>query len=135
MKSKYEIEVRFRDIDAMGHVNNAVYLSYFEQARIGFFNAIVDDKWDWNKLGVLLARNEINYLAPLLLNEKAWIETRCSKMGEKSLTFEYEIKKQVKGGEQLITTGLSILVCFDASSHQTIPVPQIWRDKIIVLAE
>ncbi|MDA0882981.1 MAG: thioesterase family protein, partial [Bacteroidetes bacterium] len=53
MKSKYEIEVRFRDIDAMGHVNNAVYLSYFEQARIGFFNAIVDDKWDWNKLGVL----------------------------------------------------------------------------------
>ena len=135
VKSRYDIEVRFADIDVMGHVNNAVYLSYFEQARIGFFKLIADENWDWQKLGILLAKNEVNYLAPLLLNDEAWIETRCVRLGEKSMTFAYEIKKMLKGQGMLITTGQSVLVCFDATTQKTISVPDAWRSGITVLPE
>ena len=54
------IPVRFSDIDAMGHVNNAIYLNYFEQARMSFFQESIGKEWDWKKDGIVLGRNEID---------------------------------------------------------------------------
>ena len=65
MISPAQIQIRFADIDVMGHVNNAVYLSYFEMARVHYFKQILGEEWDWNSDGILLARNEIDYLSPI----------------------------------------------------------------------
>ncbi|MDG1262127.1 MAG: acyl-CoA thioesterase, partial [Flavobacteriales bacterium] len=67
---EYTVEVRFGDIDVMGHVNNAVYLSYFEQARMAFFKELIGGEWDWNEAGILLARNEVDYIQPILLSDQ-----------------------------------------------------------------
>ncbi|MCO5259528.1 MAG: acyl-CoA thioesterase [Crocinitomicaceae bacterium] len=121
-----QIQVRFADLDTMGHVNNTVYLSYFEYARVHYFNELLGLNWDWKKFGVLVARNEINYHLPVLLNDTPQVEILLDSIGAKSFTLAYEIKVNGK----ITTTGKSVLVCFDASSHQSIPVSEEWKQAL-----
>ncbi len=130
--SEHFIEVRFSDIDAMGHVNNAVYLNYFEQARIAWFNALIAGEWNWQTDGIVLARNEVDYLEPILLNDRVRILTRCEHVGTSSLIVSYEVFRLPKGEsqERLCTKGKSILVCFDYSRGVKREVPALWREKL-----
>lgn len=129
-KVTIEQEVRFVDIDVMGHVNNAVYLNYFEQARMKWFNQLIGDTWDWNSNGILLARNEINYRLPVLLHDKLMIDVWCSKVGTKSVDMNYEVYI-IKNNERIINAdGSSVLVCFDYVNKKTIEVPEIWRNRL-----
>ena len=119
MISPAKIQVRFADLDVMGHVNNSVYLSYFEMTRVHYFKELVGEHWDWRKEGVLLVRNEIDYLKPILLNHKPEIYMSLDKIGEKSISLSYEIKIE----NEIFTKGKSVLVCFNADAGKTIPVP------------
>ena len=128
-KSTHLIEVRFRDIDAMGHVNNAVYFSYFEQARMKFFAETIG-KWEWDKHGVLLAHNEIDYHAPVLLNDLVEVETFCLNMGKKSLNFGYDVFVTRDHMRFKAASGSSVLVCFDYVEQKTIAIPNQWREAL-----
>src|SRR4051812_11829363 len=86
-------EIRFVDVDAFGHVNNAHYLTYIEQARVKYFDDIVGWKYDWSKQGIILARAEINYVVPILFRDDVTILTRCSRIGNKSFDMEYRLIK------------------------------------------
>jgi acyl-CoA thioester hydrolase len=114
-----QIQVRFADLDVMGHVNNSVYLSYFEMTRVHYFKELVGANWDWRKEGVLLVRNEIDYFKPILLNDKPEVYMFLEKIGGKSISLLYEIK--VNGA--LYTKGRSVLVCFNSEEGRTINVP------------
>lgn len=113
-----EISVRFRDCDMLGHVNNAVYLNYFEQARIHYFAQLIGKEWDYVNQGLILVRNEITYLKPIFLNDKPIIYVNLVEIGTKSFTFGYKVMVD----NELCTTGLSKLVCFDFKINQTVPV-------------
>ena len=127
-KHSCQIEIRFSDIDAMGHVNNAVYLSYFEQARIALFTEVAGAQWDWDTFGVVLGRNEVDYLQPVVLNDKLTVHTSVEHLGSKSLVVAYELYVERGGGESfLVATGKSVLVCFDYKLKKTIPIPELWR--------
>jgi len=127
MKVEHEIEVRFRDIDSMGHVNNAVYLSYFEQARMAWFKKLVGSEWNWIDAGILVARHEIDYKSPVSLNDNITISTWCESMGTSSLVMAYEI---IKDQGILCTKGKTVIVCFDYNKQSTCPIPEEWRVKI-----
>ena len=124
------IEVRFRDIDSMGHVNNAVYLNYFEQARMKYFNELIGAKWDWNRDGIVIARQEIDYKLPVFLNDSVGIKTWCSHMGTTSITFNYSV--QVLRNNEYVTTtaGKTVVVCFNNQTKSISPVPEVWKEKI-----
>lgn len=131
MHNDHNVEVRFADIDVMGHVNNAVYLSYFEQARMAFFSSLIGNDWDWGKHGVLLARNEVDYLRPVLLNDEVRIRTKCEQVGTTSLVFTYEVfAKSGNGEEERAARGKSVLVCFDYQMKRKIEVPEFWRERL-----
>lgn len=121
-----KIQVRFSDLDLMGHVNNSVYLSYFELARVHYFAALLGLKWDWNRNGVLLARNEIDYISPILLHQKPLIYTYLEKMGNKSFTLSYEIKVDNK----IVTKGKSVMVAFDSVQSKSILIPKKMREAL-----
>ncbi|RFC55125.1 acyl-CoA thioesterase [Brumimicrobium aurantiacum] len=112
------IQVRFADCDMMGHVNNAVYLSYFEQARMHYFEQLVGSEWDYQKQGTLLVKNELTYLKPVFLHDFPEISLHLIEVGGKSFTFGYEVR--VDG--ELRTTGASKLVCFDFRSNKSVEV-------------
>lgn len=119
MKEGIKIQVRFSDIDVMGHVNNAVYLSYFEIARVIFFSKLLGENWDWKKDGVLLRKNEIEYIKPVLLNEVPEIFIYTQKVGKKSFTLEYDLVVN----NEIRTTGSSVLVAFDSELNISKEIP------------
>ena len=127
--SKTKIQIRFSDIDVMGHVNNAIYLNYFEQARMEFFSQFISKGWDWHKYGLLLAKNEIEYLFPVALNDDIYIDTKCIKIGNKSFDLEYSLFK----GEKLCCKGKSVLVCYDYNDKKTINIPNEWLEHLNTL--
>ena len=113
-----KIQVRFRDCDMMGHVNNAVYLSYFEQARMHYFEELIGADWDYKKDGILLVKNEVEYLKPVLLHDTPEISVHLVDMGEKSFTLGYDVKV----GDEVRSKGISKLVCFDFQSQKSVAV-------------
>lgn len=133
MTHEHYIEIRFADIDVMGHVNNAVYLSYFEQARMGFFKELVGAEWNWERDGILLARNEIDYLSPVLLNDRLRIVTQTERIGNTSLTLVYEGFRKAHGAEneEPCVRGKSVLVCFDYHARSKKNVPEAWKTKLL----
>jgi acyl-CoA thioester hydrolase len=130
MKFFSPIDIRFRDLDALAHVNNVVYLTYVEQARVRYFDALFGNRHDWNKRGVLLARTEINYLQPLFFKEDAKCGIECVAIGNKSLEFHFVIFKMKDGKEIEVASGLNVLVCFDHEGNKSIPVPEEWKIAI-----
>ncbi len=113
-----KIQVRFSDCDMMGHVNNAVYLSYFEMARIYYFGILLAKDRDWKKEGVLLRKNEVEYLKPVLLHDVPEISVFLDHIGNKSFSVAYELK--VNG--ELRTIGKSVLVCYNSIENKTFEV-------------
>ena len=130
MKFSSPIEIRFRDLDALAHVNNVVYLSYVEQARVRYFDTVLGDRQNWDEWGVLLARTEINYLQPLLFKDIAHVKMECVAIGNKSMEFHFMVFKTHNGQTIEIASGVNILVCFNHTENRSIEVPTEWKTAI-----
>jgi acyl-CoA thioester hydrolase len=113
--------VRFRDVDALGHVNNAVFLTYLEEARIGF---LVPKGAEAS--GMILARVEIDFRAPLRTGDELEIGVRPAGVGTKSFELEY----QVRSGETVAAEAKTVLVSFDYETGRSVDVPQAWREAL-----
>jgi acyl-CoA thioester hydrolase len=125
------IQIRFSDIDSMGHVNNAVYLNYFEYARVSFFSPRLGTNWDWRRFGIILKKNEIEYHKPVLLGQIPEIRMFLVNIGSKSFTLGYELCVN----SEICTTGSSVLVGFDSVSNVTIEIPIKMREILAALNE
>lgn len=121
-----KIQVRFSDIDVMGHVNNAVYLSYFEMTRVHYFKELLGLEWDWKSYGILLVRNEIDYIKPILIQHVPEIHMYFEEAGSKSIRLSYEVK--VVG--EIYTKGVSVLVSFDSRIGKTTVIPEEMRTAL-----
>ena len=88
MRTTTVIQVRFNDIDMAGHVHNAVYLSFFEQARMDLLRAFIAKDHDWKAEGLILARNEVDYRKPVHLRDAVEVECWCSNIGSKSFELQ-----------------------------------------------
>jgi acyl-CoA thioester hydrolase len=130
-KHKTPIQLRFKDIDKMGHVNNANYLTYIELARVKYFEEVVDVDENWSDIhGLILAHISVDYKQPIFLNDRIFVYTRCAKLGTKSIELAWVIVNEKNGTEETVAQGNAILVCYDYSAHKTIEIPQDQRKKI-----
>lgn len=117
------ITVEFRDLDLLGHVNHAVYLQYFESARIAYAvrllgaTEIVD-------LPFIVAEASVTYLRQLRYGATIEVGVRVGRIGTKSLTMEYALR--ASGGE-MIARGSTALVWFDYATNRSAPVPEHFR--------
>lgn len=114
-----KIQVRFTDLDVLGHVNNNVYLSYFEMARVHYFKELLGTDWNWKIDGVVLAKNEVEYLKPVLLTDTPEVLMFTEHIGKKSFTLGYELK--VNG--IIFARGRSVLVAFDGETQSSKEIP------------
>ena len=113
--------VRFRDVDAMGHVNNAVFLTYLEEARIAYllrFDAGVEE--------MIMARVEVDFRAPLRSGDELEIGVRPVTVGTKSFQLEYE----VRSGETVAAEAKTVIVSFDYESGRPVELPKTWREAL-----
>ena len=131
-KFKYKVKqkVRFSDLDAMQHVNNATYLSYLEEGRIGYFNHILNLPKNYLDFGAVVARIEINYLQPLIIGDEIEILTRVSKLGNKSSDVENMIIVEREGNKIVAAEAVTKLVSYDFKKFISVPIPEEIKNKI-----
>ena len=125
-----KIQIRYKDVDKQGHVNNANHSTYFETARMQYFRDVFKIQIDWDRTGLILAHSEITYQEPILLEDEINCYTRISNLGNKSFEISNVLTKIKSGAEIDCAHGKSILVCFDYLTKQTIDIPENWRNLI-----
>ena len=128
-KHKTKIQIRFKDIDKLGHVNNANHITYFELSRVDYFDALAEEgvTIDWINEGVILARVEMEYLQPILLEDTLYVYTWGSRMGSKSFDMACSMVRMVNGVEVEAAKGLAVIVCFNYKTNQSILIPEKWK--------
>ena len=131
MNSTTKIEIRFSDIDMAGHVHNGKYLCYFEQGRMDFLSKLTGNNWNWRKKGLILGRNEIDYLVPIYLKDEVYVKTTCDHVGNKSFTLAYQVVKLKDKKEIVCTKGRSILICMDYEINDSVPIFESWKSDLM----
>ena len=126
----HPIEVRYGDLDPQGHVNNAKFLTFFEQARVQYFLEmdLFHQGDSFMDIGIILADVHLTFHAPILWGTPIKTGARVSRLGNKSLTIEQTVVHAESG--QQFASGTVVMVTYDYHSGQSIPIPAAWREKI-----
>jgi acyl-CoA thioester hydrolase len=122
-------QVRFRDLDPMGHVNNAVFLTYIEQARAALL-AEVGAATELEDMNMIVARVEIDFRAPVRFGQEVEISVHASRFGTKSFDLDYELR--VDG--EVVAEAKSVQVAYDYARREPVPLPADWREKLTAVA-
>jgi acyl-CoA thioester hydrolase len=128
-----EIAVRFRDIDSMGHVNNAVFFTYFEEGRKEFlrllFNIVRPEEYNF-----ILAHISCDFLKPIKISDHIFLQLWVGEIGRKKFDLVYEIVS--RDDESIVyAKGQSVQIFFDYKKNTTMPIHQDFMDKILEYAD
>ena len=115
------IEVRFKDIDAMGHVNNAVYFTYFENARIAYWKAVGLNR-PKGEVAYVLARAECDFKSPATMDDALVCHTRVGSFGRTSFTFEFLLRDEAGG--RVVAQGKTVQVIYDYAARAAQPLDE-----------
>ncbi|WP_222919234.1 thioesterase family protein [Natrinema sp. SYSU A 869] len=118
------VDVRLRDIDFMGHVNNATYATYLEQAREAYFRDVLDVSL--TETNTVLVSLELEYASPIEADDAVTVALRVPELGDSSLPMEYEIRAN---GERA-AMARTVQVLADPDSDGSQPLPSEWRRRI-----
>jgi acyl-CoA thioester hydrolase len=125
MPFSHPIEVRFSDLDAMGHVNNAVVVSFMEQGRFQWWRTFLGGR-KFQEEGFLIARVEVDYRLPILLGDDVRVELHCSKAGNSSFDLTYRLTRGL-GGE-VFAEGKTVQVMLDFATNRPKPLAPTTRE-------
>lgn len=136
---QHAIEVRFRDCDPLGHVNNAAYLTYLEQARLFYWRSL----WGFGldaptaepgaimaspaQPGVIMARAEIDYRLPARYGQTLQVRIDLAAIGRTSFTYDYEILDEE---QRVVASARTVQVMYDYAAGRPVPIPDDIRKKM-----
>lgn len=124
---RYNVRVVWRDLDAAGHVNNAVYLTYMESARTAAYYAMTGGQ-EPRDLDIILARATIDFRSPASLHEDLVVEVRPGRVGSTSFALLYDVREARTG--RLVAEGESVQVAFDYAKNEKRPIADRLRAKL-----
>jgi acyl-CoA thioester hydrolase len=125
-RSVHTQEVAFRDLDAFGHVNNAVYLTYLENARVTYLRDVLGVD-SLSSLLVIVASVQIDFRSRASLGDVLEVGSRVSRVGGKAFDLDHEIRGP---GGRLVAEAHTVLVAFDYEQDGPMDVPAEWRERI-----
>lgn len=123
------IPVQFRDLDCMGHVNNAVYFSYMEQARVAFCDQFpeIDFRNPQNRTGksLILANISCDFKIPVEMGQLVEVRIAIPRIGNSSFDIAYELR--LAKSETIVAIGKSVQVYYDYAAGKSLPLPEHLR--------
>lgn len=122
------IEVRFSDLDAMGHVNNAVFFTYFEEGRKHFSKKVFNVS-DISDFKFIMAHIRCDFIRPIRFNDQVILQMRVKDIGTKSFSFEYRLVDFLDE-TKVYAAGESTQVCYDYEKNRSIEVPAKMRENL-----
>ena len=128
LRHRTPIQVRFRDTDAFGHVNNAVFFTYIELARVRYLIDVLGLEGPFERMPLILARVELDFRSPILFGEDVEVTSQVDRIGRSSIAMSHRL---TAGPDQrLVGESQSVLVTYDYEAARPIPVPDAWRAKL-----
>lgn len=122
------LQIRFNDIDTLGHVNNSVYFPFFDLGKSNYFNAVKGENIDWKKADIVVANINCDFIAPIYFNEKIEVKTQVEKIGGKSFRMVQAIVNSETGAVKCLCA--TIMVGFDVAKGCAAPIADDWRTAI-----
>ena len=126
---RHPIEIRYNDTDALGHVNNAVYFSYFEMARSGYYLAVAGHPFgtgpDAARRTFVIAEAHISYRQPAFYGEPLHCATRVGWVSRSAFSFEYRLEVEASdlGAARVVADGSTVQVFYDLERGRPMRTP------------
>ncbi|WP_280672282.1 MULTISPECIES: thioesterase family protein [unclassified Dysgonomonas] len=132
-KKTIPIQIRFGDIDAIGHINNNIYYSYFDLGKSHYFEDMKAGVVNWTDGIIVLARSETDFFSPVFYKENIAVDTKIMHLGNKSGVFLQQIRNT--DTDEVRCRCKSTFVYYNPDEGKSMPIPQIWRDVISCFEE
>lgn len=124
----YPLQLRFNDIDSLGHVNNSVYFTFYDLGKSRYFETVKKQSIDWRKADVVIANVNADFLSPIYSYEQIAVETCCTEIGNRSFRLLQRIVNTTTGEVKGICR--TIMVGFDVEAGVSAPISDEWKDAI-----
>ena len=124
----YPLQLRFNDIDALGHVNNSVYFTFYDLGKSRYFEAVKKMSIDWRKADVVIANVNADFLSPIYSYEQVAVETCCLEIGNRSFRLMQRIVNTETGEVKGVCR--TIMVGFDVAAGVSAPISDEWKEAI-----
>jgi acyl-CoA thioester hydrolase len=123
---EHTVDVRYNDLDTFGHVNNAVYGTYCEEARVAYINEVLGIE-DIDQFPAVVASLEIDFRSsvtePTSVDVRVWV----TRLGNSSMTMAYELEHDGR----LVAEAETTIVAIDPATRETRPLPEEWREAVV----
>lgn len=126
--SRTPMQLRFNDVDVLGHVNNTVYFSFYDTGKAHYFSEVLGRRVDWKHVDTVIANVDCAYLAPIFFGEKIEVLTTCLYVSEKSFKILQLIRETETG--QIKSACETVMVSYDLKSQSSMPLPEEWKEKM-----
>lgn len=123
------LQLRFNDVDVLGHVNNTVYFSFYDTGKANYFTEVFGRKMDWHHIETVIANIDCAYIAPIYFSEHIEVLTTCISISEKSFRLLQMIRETETGQVKSICE--TVMVSFDPETGKTQPLSSDWKNRII----
>ncbi len=121
------LQIRFNDIDSLGHVNNTIIQEYFDLGRVHYFKSIFTPDINWTTFPAIIASIKTDFVSPVFINDKLLVKTKTIKIGNKSMNLIQQIT-DTNGVIKAVSH--SVMVGFDHNTQSSIAITNEWREKI-----
>ena len=119
------IQLRFNDFDALGHVNNSVYFSFYDLGKTTYFNEVIPDISVSKEVGVVIANIQVSFLVSVYPGENVAVETAVVEIGNKSFKPQQRLIDVETNEVKCVCQ--TVMVCYDAKTKSSHPISEAWR--------
>ncbi len=122
------LQIRFNDIDMLGHMNNGVYLTFMDLGKAHYFNDVMENRVDWHNINVAVVNINVNFYAPTYLDSHISVLTAVTRISKHSMTMEQRIVDTDTG--EVKCQAITIMAGYDAKTATSLPIDPAWRQAI-----
>lgn len=118
------LQVRFNDVDVLGHVNNTVYMAFYDTGKARFFEQVHEEVIEWNKVETVIANVDCAFISPIYFNDRISVYTRCEGIYDRS----FKLLQVIASDDGKVRSACeTVMVCFDPEKKESMPMPDHWR--------
>lgn len=126
--SRLPIQVRFSDVDVVGHVNNIIYFAYYDTGKAAFMTELLGRKVSWKEVDTVVANVDCAFIAPIFYGENIEVLTTCIAIHDRSFKLLQMIRNS--DSEEVKSVCETVMVSFDPTTQTSAPLSDEWREKL-----
>lgn len=128
-RHRADIQLRFSDVDVLGHVNNTVYFAFYDTGKALYFTDVTNHTVDWRNVDRVIANIDCAFLSSIVYGERIEVLTRCLSIGHKSFTLQQMLRDKDSG--EVKSVSQTVMVAIDPKSHVPVEVSEQTRRQIM----